>query len=312
MQILRILLSLCALHALYRLADDTPSTARTAYLPIGFRRVWSVLALVLTLLCYFTDAWWAILPAMAAHLGAMICRNVCIRWDKKHFCISGALGLRWDYEYAQVRYLPGKWPLLITNNRCFILWPRMVWRDTFIAEAREYVRVAAYSQIYRKRAYKDTKQNAASRGGVWSNTALALLLAALFAMLYWPITENTGELTQMTLQGAWERSETQLGLNFTGAGDYRIALNDTTRALLEPEAYGKTYTVQQQYRSSGSRSHHSRWYQVIALTDEDGVVYRTWQESADALAASSPYGLAALTLTWFMFGKNLPKPKRRK
>lgn len=312
MQILRILLSLCALHALYRLADDTPATAQTAYLPIGIRRVWSVIALVLTLLCLFTDDWWAILPAMAAHLGAMICRNACIRWDKKRFSISGALGLRWDYEYAQVRYLPGKWPLLITNNRCFILWPGMIWRDTFIAEASEHVRVAGYSQIYRKRAYKDTKQNAASRGIVLSNTALALLLAVLFAVLYWPITEKTGDVTEMTLVGARERSDTQLGLDFTGAGDYRIALNDTTRALLEPDALGKSYTVQHQYRTSGSRSHRSRWYQVIALTDEDGVVYRTWQESAAALDAARPYGLAALTLTWFMFGKNLPKYKRRK
>lgn len=310
MLLLRIMLTICALYGLYRLADDTPAAEQTAYLPIGVRRVWSVLGLALTLAFWFWDAWWVLIPALAAHLAAMICRNACIRWDKKRIHISGMMGLRWDYEYAQVRYLPGKLPLLITNNRMFVLWPGMVWRDTFIEEAREHVRVAGYSQIYRKRAYKDTRHNAASRNAMMSNLGIALLLGALFAYLYWPITADTGEVVELTLVEAWERGDDLIGLDFTDAEDYRLALNNTTRALLEPDAVGQTYTVQRKYRVSGGRYHRSTWYNVVAIQGADGTVYRTWQQSAASVDRARPYGLASMALLWFMTRKHSPKRRR--
>lgn len=160
MLLLRIILTICALYGLYRLADDTPAAEQTAYLPIGVRRLWSILGFVLTLV------------------------------------------------------------------------------------------------------------------------------------------------------KAWERRDNRIGLDFTDAEDYRLALNNTTRVLLEPGAVGQTYTVQRKYRVSGGRYHRSTWYNVVAIQGTDGTVYRTWQQSAASIDRARPYGLASMTLLWFMIRKHNPKRRR--
>ena len=300
MPVLRILLTLCSLYALFRLGDDTPATAHTAYLPIGARRIWSVAALACTLALWLTEAWWMIALSMLTLFGAMVCRNVCIRWDDRKLRITGAMGLQWTYEYAQVRYLPGKWPVIIIGMHPFVLWPGLVYRDTFLAHARERMRIVRYAQAYRKRSFADPKSNDVNRGCMLINVGFALALAALVSFTCWPVSEDTGSIIQAELEGAYISGST-INLNFIGYRVHRIPNNDRTAPLLEEDAIGKTYTIQHKYQTAGRR--HNRYYSVIALADSDGTVYRTWQESAAVIDRLRPYAILSGIVGWFMFRK---------
>ena len=104
---LSLMLTAVSVFAVGRLAApiDVSCTdgEQTAYIPLGLRRVWSVAAGALSLLTWVVPTWPVFIAAMAGHLGAMVCRNARIVWSSRRFHITGALGLEWTYEYAQLR-----------------------------------------------------------------------------------------------------------------------------------------------------------------------------------------------------------------
>lgn len=307
---LRILLTLAACCGLYRLQDAAPTNPKTVFASREARRVWTFAATALTAALWLTDAWWIAGAAMLAHLGMLVCRNFCIQWDDRRVHISGLMGLRWDYEYAQLRYLPGRLPLIITTDHVFLFWPGMLGRSAFLQAAWEQVRIAMKGQAYRKRGWKTTKQNIASQNALMSNIGLALCLAALVAYMYWPITASTGDVVELTLERAWERNTGNIGLDFGESRDYRITLNEKTAELLEEDALGQTYTIQRRYKSGGK--HGNPWYQVLALEAQDGTVYLTWEDSARSIAQGRPAAIATAVAAWFIIGKRSAKVKTRK
>lgn len=307
---LKILLTLASCYALYRLQDTPLTSPQTVCASHQSRRVWAFAATALTAALWLTDSWWVAGAAMLAHLGMLVCRNACIQWDAKRVHISGLMGLRWDYEYAQLRYLPGQLPLIITTDHIFLLWPGMPGRSDFLQAAWEQVRLAVKGQAYRKRGWKTTRQNIASQNALMSNIVLALCLAALVAYLYWPITASTGDVVELTLERAWERRTGNIGLDFGESRDYRIALNEKTAELLEDDALGQTYTIQRRYRPGGK--HGNSWYQVLALAAEDGTVYRTWEDSARTVDRGRPAAIATAVVAWFMIAKRAAKVKTRR
>lgn len=310
MLLLRILLTLAACYALYRMQDADPTGPKTVCASRDARRTWTFAATALTAAMWLTTSWWVVGAAMLAHLGVLVCRNFCIQWDEKRAHISGLMGLRWDYEYAQLRYLPGRLPLIITTDHVFLLWPGMPGRTAFLQAAWEQVRIAVAGQRYRKRGWKNTKQNIASQNALMSNIGLALCLAALVTYMYWPITASTGDVVELTLERAWERRTGNIGLDFGESRDYRIALNEKTADLLEADALGRTYTIQRRHKSGGK--HGSPWYQVIALEAEDGTVYLTWEDSARTVDQGRPVAIATGIVAWFIISKRAAKVKSRK
>lgn len=310
MLLLRILLTLAACYALYRMQDADPTGPKTVCASRDARRTWTFAATALTAAMWLTTSWWVVGAAMLAHLGVLVCRNFCIQWDEKRAHISGLMGLRWDYEYAQLRYLPGRLPLIITTDHAFLFWPGMLGRTAFLQAAQEQVRIAMKGQAYRKRGWKATKQNIASQNALMSNIGLALCLAALVAYLYWPITASTGDVVELTLERAWERTTGNIGLDFGESRDYRITLNEKTAELLDDEALGQTYTIQRRYKPGGKRG--KSWYQVIALEAEDGTVYLTWEDSARSADQGRPAAIATTIVAWFIISKRAETVKSRK
>lgn len=304
---LKILLTFAACYGLYRLQDAPPSSPQTVCASREARRGWTLAATALTAAMWLTDSWWVAGAAMLVHLGMLVCRNACIQWDERRVHISGLMGLRWDYEYAQLRYLPGRLPLIITTDHFFLLWPGMPGHSDFLQAAWEQVRLAVKGQAYRKRGWKTTRQNIASQNAVYHNIILALCLAALVAYLYWPVTASTGDVVELTLERAWERRTGNIGLDFGESRDYRIALNEKTAELLEEDALGQTYTIQRRYRPGGK--HGNSWYQVLALEAEDGTVYRTWEDSARTVDRGRPAAFATAVVAWFMIAKRAAKVK---
>ena len=297
---LSLLLTAVSVFAVGRLAapiDVSRSDGeQTAYIPLTWRRFWSVTAGALSLLTWLVPLWPVFIAAMGCHLGAMVCRNARIVWNNRRFRIAGALGLEWTYEYAQIRPVPRWLPLLRTNDRVFILWPGMVMQATFLQEAGKYAEVSARQQAWRKRGYADTKQNAANRSAILSNIGYALCIAALLAFWYWPITAESGKTAQMVLTEAHERLDDAIGLTFDAGGDYRILRTEDTSALLDPDALNRSYTVQalRRYTSRPSRN----WYQVIAITDDQGNALLTWEESAQRRADGFPMAAACGAIAW--------------
>lgn len=302
---LSLLLTAVSVFAVGRLAApiDVSCTDgdQTAYIPLGLRRVWSVAAGALSLLTWIVPTWPVFIAAMAGHLGAMVCRNARIVWSSRRFHITGALGLEWTYEYAQLRGFSRRTPLLRTNDRVFILWPGMVMQATFLQEAGKYAEVAARNQAWRKRGYADTKQNAANRHAVLTNIGLALCIAALLAFWYWPITAESGDVAQLVLTEAHDRLDNAIGLAFDSGRDYRVIRTEDTAALLAPDALNRRYTVQslRRYTSRPSRN----WYQVIAITDDQGNALLTWEESAQRRWDGLPAAAACGGIAWCILRK---------
>lgn len=297
--LLKLTLTFCAIYALYRLGDDEPGGPDTACIPMIVRRVWSVLAFALALGTWVLDSWWLKGGAMLALLMAMACRNARIVWKKKRLRISGVLGYQWTYEYAQLRYLPGKLPFIVTNNHVFFRWPGMVGMDTFVAQAIEKLKIIVPGQKYRSSGYMDNKENAENR----RRLGVRLGMAAVMLMLLWfacqPITADTGTINTRVLNAVHLRRGHRISLEFDDLRyPHHIPYNDVTAALLEEDALGRTYTVQEIY--SGSRR-STKYYEVISLQDEQGQVYRTWEESAAARRAGIPDLTGALVVFWFCF-----------
>ncbi len=297
--LLKLTLTFCAVHALYRLGDDEPGGPDTACIPMRIRRVWSVLAFALVLGTWLVDSWWLKAPAMFALLMAMACRNVRITWKKKKLRISGVLGYRWTYEYAQLRYLPGKLPFIVTNNHVFFRWPGMVGVDAFAAQAIERLKIIVPGQKYRSSGYVDSKENAENRKRLWERLGMAAVILMLLWFACQPITAETGAINTRVLTEAHLRRDDRISLTFEGLRyPHRIPYNDATAALLEEDALGRTYIVQENF---AGRRRASKYNQVIALRDEQGRVFRTWEESAAARRAGIPDLTGALVIFWFCF-----------
>ncbi len=295
---LKTILTFCAVYALYRLGDDEPGGPDTAYIPMKIRRIWSVLAFALALGTWFLDSWWLKGGAMFALLMAMACRNVRIIWRKKNLHISGVLGYRWTYEYAQLRYLPGKLPFIVTNNHVFFRWPGMVEVDTFAAQAIEKLKIIVPGQKYRSSGYVDSKENAENRRRLGVRLGMAALMLMLLLFASQPITAETGTINTRVLTAAMPYAERQIRLQFDELDRWhRIPCNDATAPLLEEDAIGRIYTVQEDYKPRRRRG----YYQVIALTDEQGHIYRTWEESAAARQSGIPDLTGAMVVFWFCF-----------
>lgn len=128
----------------------------------------------------------------------------------------------------------------------------------------------------------------------WAGCLLLVVLTVFASRFMWmPITENTGERSTQVLEKVFV-SDKYITLDFGHVHDYRISRSDATEALLNETAIGQSYEVTARYHSG--RRAQSKYYEVLALTDEDGTVYRTLEEAEASRQADLPLRLGLLVV----------------
>lgn len=125
----------------------------------------------------------------------------------------------------------------------------------------------------------------------WTACLLLVFLSAILAWpMFTPITEATGIHFTKVLESA-SANRSFIFLDFDYTERFHIVHAQTLEVLLEEKALGKEYEIIARYHHQrGSRG----YYEVLALSDADGTIYLTLEQSEAIRQAMLPKRLALL------------------
>lgn len=112
----------------------------------------------------------------------------------------------------------------------------------------------------------------------WLVCLLFVAATLLLTLHYWvPVTEESGKTFTLTLEKASANTNTVF-LNFEGQSRrFRMPYSKAFEPLMRQSAWGKEYEVIADYR--GASKYRRGYYDVYALSAQDGTTYLTIEQS---------------------------------